>query len=636
MSELKISRHFIARTLGVILLSGFILLPLAGCDLAKNDLKMDRSSDLEFQDYRDAMAQRLPEAHPANEDDGTIPDLKSYMATPSDKLKPMPLVSVSVNESVPLKDVLYEMADQAGYDMQLDPRITGSIIFVAKNRPFDEAIDRLAKSAGLRYKFDGDSVRVELDTPYHKIYKINYLNYIRKNASSINTDVSVVSGEGTDTGSNFKAEATSEADFWTEITTNLTQIVGTNVNTSALRSAKTPKISAVSETPAPVEPVLLSANGEMSGGQGGKSGTSPTVQPPEAVLRVEPLPVEDGAEGEDGDKLSSEDARFSVNKSAGVISVYAPERVQTEVANYLEIVRKSVTSQVLIEAKVLEVGLADEYSAGIDWSAVDLFSGELNFGTNATGDAVETVATLAPPLVPEADPLTSFVASYTGNDFNLAIQAMQRFGTVRALASPRLTVMNNQSAVLNVAKNQVYFEIDADKEEATADNPVPDITFNTDIKTVPEGVLINVQPSIDLDNNTISMSIRPTVTRILEYVVDPTLAVILEGTAASDIQNRVPVVNVQEFDSVLQVNNGQAVVMGGLIQDRTDSVQNGVPVMSEIPLVGNLFKSHTDKVQKTELVVFLKATIVEGSNTIHDTDKDLYRSFSQDRRPFDL
>jgi general secretion pathway protein D len=289
-----------------------------------------------------------------------------------------------------------------------------------------------------------------------------------------------------------------------------------------------------------------------------------------------------------------------------------------------------VTAQVLIEAKVLEVGLTDEFAAGIDWSAVDIFSNKnpLSLGADTVGGSI------APAFDPVSDPLLSGFVAYTSSDFNLAVQALQRFGTVRALASPRLTVLNNQSAVLNVARNQVYFEIEVDTSQTDAGTTV-DIDSN--IRNVPEGVLINVQPSIDLDNETISMAVRPTVTRITSFVNDPGVAfAVADADLLVPIVSPVPNVNVQEFDSVIQMNNGQPIVMGGLIQDRTDSEQNSVPVLGELPIIGGAFRNQVDKVLKTELVVFLKATIVEGGNNIHTTDKDLYREFSQDRRPLDM
>jgi general secretion pathway protein D len=161
---------------------------------------------------------------------------------------------------------------------------------------------------------------------------------------------------------------------------------------------------------------------------------------------------------------------------------------------------------------------------------------------------------------------------------------------------------------------------------------------DSDIRNVPEGVLINVQPSINLEEQTVSMALRPTITNVESFTPDPAVAfaaATLEGAGANIVSN-IPVVNVQEFDSVINVNSGQAIVMGGLMQDRTESKENGVPIASEIPLVGSLFKSHSDRVHKTELVVFLKATILSGKGNIHSTDKELYKTFSGDRRPLDM
>ena len=133
------------------------------------------------------------------------------------------------------------------------------------------------------------------------------------------------------------------------------------------------------------------------------------------------------------------------------------------------------------------------------------------------------------------------------------------------------------------------------------------------------------------------MAVRPTVTRITDFVDDPSVQYVTAKNNITGVSSRVPVVNVQEMDSVVKMNSGQAIIMGGLMQDRTDSQQNGVPVLSEVPVFGGLFRNQLDKVRKTELVVFLKATIIDGeTGTVHQTDKDLYNKFSGDRRPLDL
>ncbi len=602
----------------ILITTAVLTLPaLAGCELTQNYLKHDRENHFEPQDYRDALAPRQAELDKGS-DLGKIPELKPYVAQPDLNYKPMPLVSVSVNQTIPLRDVLYEITQQAGYDAEIDPRITGSIIFSAKNRPLDMVVEHIADIAGLRYRFDDDILRVELDTPYHETYKINYLALTRTNSSSINNDISVVSGEGSDTGSSFSAQNESVLDFWSELEDNLTQIVESNRDSDRLATSRDPRVTVAEANPAPVQPVVMDENGDLS-----DTGPNVQVQAPAAVLNVNSLPMEDDS----GFADSGEDpfaARFSVNRQAGLVSVFAPERLQKEVASYLKEVKKSVTSQVLIEAKVLEVSLNDSYAAGIDWSQVDidLFGGTggFGFGTGGAGGLVRAV-------IDGEGPATG-TASYSKGGFDGAVDALSVFGTVQALASPRVTVLNNQSAALNVAQNVVYFEIDV--ETTTSETGIV-TTFDTDAKTVPEGVLINVQPAIDLDLQRVAMAIRPTITSITGFTNDPN-----PELADAGVESPVPNVNVQEFDSVIQINDGQTVVLGGLIQDRVESRREALPVLGEAPIFGAMFRRQNDTIEKTELVVFLKATIVDGNETIHNTDKDLYRTFSSDRRPLKL
>ncbi len=593
---------------------------LSGCDLTRNQLKTDRAGHMEFQDYRDAMATRLPlqeEQAAAMDDDEGIPALKSYVAQPSENLRPMPLVSISVNQTVPLKDVLFELAKQAEYDVELDPRIRGAIIFTARNRPFDVVVKRIADIAGLRYSFEDDILRVELDKPYSKTYKIDYLNYVRSTSSSIRNDIAVVTGSGTNTGSGFQAASESESDFWAELTANLEQILGVKVARGTLLTEEDPQVTVVEQNPAPVEPTVVETEGED-----GEIEATVEVQPPEAVLQVNALPPTTNQNNNSGNRDEDEDAAsFSVNRQGGIISVNASERQHKEVAEYLKILKRAVTSQVLIEAKVLEVSLTDEYNTGIDWSefslsgkaAVDILLPQQNFFEGGAAGGIGTTLTVG------------------GNEVNAVISALSQFGTVRALASPRLTVLNNQSAALNVAQNLVYFEIDI---ETTDTETGTRTEVDSEIRNVPEGVLINVQPSINLDDRTIAMAIRPTITNVEEFESDP--GVELQAAAVgADITSDVPIVQVQEFDSVISMNSGQAVIMGGLMQDRQRTSQQAVPIISDLPLLGNAFRSHVDEISKTELIVFLKATIIEGTN-IHNTDRELYRMFSSDRRPLDL
>lgn len=658
-------------------------LPMSACDLAKNYTKMDRSTNSEFQDYRDAMAAReIPGADAAANANG-IPDVEAYVADGSQSMKSAPLVSLSINQSIPLREALFELAKQADFDIELDPRISGSIIFTARNRPLDEVIGRICEVSGLRYKIADNTIRIEIDSPYSKTYKIDYLNFVRKNASTMTTDVSITSSGDAQSGggSKFSIDSKSEGDFWAELDLNLKQILASNASASYLKTDEDPTISLTSSNPVtppvpPIDGAALSETAPQAGTDDYVSSpvsipqtstapsdstltpstsvlpTSATATPPAAttttttttsssttpaadptatpqplssqpatpaqstVLKVESLPTSFSGGNAKGANDVAFTPAFSINKQAGIISVYANERLQKQVATYLADLRRSATSQVLIEAKVLEVSLSDEFASGINWNLLD-----------RVGDFSVTSSTAIPALDPSST--SSFTFGFAGDDLSTFVSALSRFGTVHALASPRLSVLNNQSAVLNVARNQVYFEIDVTTTPAATTGGQPTTTYDTTAKTVPEGVMINVLPSIDLDRRTISMQVRPTITKIEEFVDDPVI-----GLNGGTVPSRIPVMNVQEADSVLNMKDKQMMVMGGLLQDSSKSAQDGIPVASEVPVLGALFRNQGDNISKKELVVFIKATILDNaSDSIHQTDKDLYRVFSQDRRP---
>lgn len=661
-------------------------LPMSACDLANNFTKIDRSTNSELQDYRDAMAPREIPGADASANSNGIPEVEAYVADGSQSMKSAPLVSLSINQSIPLREALFELAKQADFDIELDPRISGSIIFTARNRPLDEVIDRICEVSGLRYKIDDNTIRIELDSPYSKTYKIDFLNFIRKNESTMTTDVAISSDGDAKSGggSKFAIVSKSEGDFWAELDLNLKQILASNASPSYLKTNEDPTISLTSSNPVtppvpPIDGAALSETAPQAGTEEFVSSpvsipqatapsdatltpsatvvapstpeTTPVVAPTttttttttsssasaadanaapqslsakpvapaqEPVLKVESLPTTFSGGNAKGANDIAFTPAFSINKQAGIISVYANERLQKQVANYLADLRRAATSQVLIEAKVLEVTLSDEFAAGINWGLMDRI-----------GDF--DIATIAP--IPSLSPVASTDAGLTfgfaGDDLSTFVSALSRFGTVHALASPRLSVLNNQSAVLNVARNQVYFEIDVTTTPSSVSGGSPTTTYDTTAKTVPEGVMINVLPSIDLERRTISMQVRPTITKIEDFVDDPVI-----GLNGGTVPSRIPVMNVQEADSVLNMKDKQMMVMGGLLQDTSKSTQEGVPVAGEVPVLGALFRNQGDKISKKELVVFIKATILDNAgDSIHQTDKDLYRVFSQDRRP---
>jgi len=301
------------------------------------------------------------------------------------------------------------------------------------------------------------------------------------------------------------------------------------------------------------------------------------------------------------------------------------------VAEYLDKLHRISTAQVLIESKILEVELFDEYASGINWQSLQ--GDGINIGNIGTFGV-----DLSRQVLSSLGPVNGVVATLeSANNVQLAIEAISRFGTTRALSSPRVTVMNNQSAVLNVVENRVFFDLDVTVlpgEDGARDT----ITVDSNINSVPEGVLIKVIPSINLKSGEITLMLRPTVTRVVGSIADPGVAIALlsansdNSSVLDDVNNLIPQLAVQEMDTVVKVHSGDIAVMGGLMQDRREKLENGVPVMKDIPIVGNLFKSNTDQLKKSELVVFIKATII-NNDSVNSHDKTFYKNFSNALNP---
>lgn len=562
-----------------------------------NIMKQDRAVDYDRDDYRRALAPRPLAEQSATA--GGVPDFAPVIAETPDDILPQPLVSISVNQTIPLRDILFELAEQADVDLELDPNIRGSIIFTARERPFDQVVDRICNLASLRYTYDDNVLRVELDESYNKTYHVDYLSMIREFNSDVQSSISVLSGDGANSGSTNSIKSTNSNDLWAELETNITQIL-TNSGRAKGLAQTTRNIAMPDAIPTVTTAQLL---------QNPSGNVSVAGSPGEGVFNEEDAATE--AEQDSGEVES-----YSINKQAGLVSVYANQKQHKLIKKYLDQMRAALTTQVLIEAKILEVSLDDEFSAGIDWET--LFSGDLSISSGFPRVDFTQAAS------------GSATVGITGSDFNLLADFVQRFGNVHTLSSPRLTVMNNQSALLNVAENQVFFELDISRTPSTVVGVPDTIEVDSEIRNVPEGVIISVHPSIDMQTSEITLNLRPSITRVIDTVQEP-------AAASLGVDNFVPVLAVRELDSIVKMKSNEIIVMGGLMQDQSQGVQTGVPILSELPgALGGLFRNQRDQIKKTEMVILLRATIINNGPRPDSVDKDMFDKFSGDRRPFPL
>lgn len=601
---------------------------LTACDNAETYTKIDRAGDLGIGEFKKGLEGNSAATDMfANEEYRGVPQMMSLSGEDgrtSNITGNIPVVSVSVNRMVSVRDILFDLADQAEFDLILDPAIDGSIIYTARNKPFDQVIAEIADLSGLKYEFKGRNLRIEIDRPYMKRYHVSYLNMTRGYDSTVTNSVQVGSSDGN--GSTYALTSSSEGDFWLDLSANLAQIMGLSERFNyVLRTTGDPDLEVIAvsnapATPASAAPATDTAVDPTGATTDGAAPADATAEDTTAAADAGAAPADATATAAADSGTSDEEelASFIVNRLAGLVTVYGTERQHRMVEAYLDDIERSVSTQVLIEAKVLEVQLTDEYSNGIDWSTVF---------RDTLGITDFSFTAAAPQLVPAQT--GAFTFAIQGADIDLAVEALSRFGTVRALASPRLTVLNNQSASLNVARNRVFFQLEIDQ---TTEEGVTTTDVTSSINTVPEGIIINVLPAVNLVKNEVMMSVRPSITRVDQTVNDPAVAFL----NVPGIESEIPVVDVREIDTVVKMRSGEVAVIGGLMQDRAASQQEGVPVAAEIPLLGALFRNQGDRIEKYELVVLLRAVVLDGRSNVHPTDKMLYQSMGADRRPFKM
>lgn len=468
------------------------------------------------------------------------------------------LVSLTSTDQLPVKDALMELAHQTKAGLVIDPSITGTVMLQAHDQRFIDVLKSLCAMTKLRYRVEGTIVYVEPDKPYLKTYNIQFLNLIRDNESKISIATDVFSSmQGIDGKS---GQGTSEVD----------------------------------------------------------NGSNTLLKGKTKVNFWEELEMNLGVILGDGDEGRSS---YSLHKQAGILSLKATSQVHEKMERYLELLADNIAAQVLIEAKIVEVSLSDEYQSGINWHSV-----KSGFNLNAPLGAVVTPGAFDSTVSPTRD---VFSIGAAGRSLTAIASLLSRFGTVRTLSNPRITVLNNQPAVLKVATNQVFFQVDYNRQVGNDNHPETE-RASSRIQTVPIGLVMLVQPSINRETGKITLNIRPTISRVTSFKEDPAIGILTNNTRTSQI----PEIQVREIDSVLHVGTGEVIVMGGLMEERSDNTTSGIPDAKNVPLFGALLKSKTDNRTVTELVILLRVTILEsGEDSLSPADERVYTTFAEDPRP---
>ncbi|WP_296892921.1 pilus (MSHA type) biogenesis protein MshL [Thiobacillus sp.] len=507
---------------------------------------------------------------------------------------PVPTYTVVVND-VPVKDLLFSIARDTQYNIDLYPGISGNVSLNAVQEPLPAILDRIARQADLRYEMNGRTVSIMPDTPYVKTYTVNYVNVARNTTSSVGVAAQIAStggGIGTGTGNTSASTSTgnsstttvasqSNNDLWTVLADNIrTMLAGTRAVTQS-NEERAARLEA--EKAERAERVSQAEAASKAGAGAANLFTAAFANQPAGDGKYD----------------------VAVNPVAGTVTVLGTSRQQELVQQYLDRVMQSAQRQVLIEATIVEVTLKDQYRAGIDWSKA--LQGATGWTINTVGGGTNALAGALSPFIQ---------ATYTNtgnNGFTAAIDLLESFGKTKVLSSPKLMALNNQTALLKVVDNLVYFSVQSQQGTlSSTGTPLQPATFTTTAHTVPVGVVMSVLPQIN-ENGMVSLTVRPTISRKVGFVDDPNPDLAKEG-----VKNSIPIIQVREMESLLQVRSGQTVVLGGLIQDDSNNARDGVPGLSRPEGIGAIFGQHERMNNQTELVIFLRPTVV--SNPTLDND----------------
>ncbi|ABM17850.1 pilus (MSHA type) biogenesis protein MshL [Marinobacter nauticus] len=293
--------------------------------------------------------------------------------------------------------------------------------------------------------------------------------------------------------------------------------------------------------------------------------------------------------------VGGDNGQVVVNPGAGLVMVRAGADDLRLVENYLRKTELIMQRQVVLEAKILEVGLNEGYQQGIDWNDVQSSAGRADYFTSQSlgGQQIRT---------PDIGGL--FSATVSAGDFTGLIELLGQQGNVQILSSPRISTVNNQKAVIKVGTDE-FFVTDIDFDDNNSAVTATDST-STSVELTPffSGISLDVTPQI-AEDGAITLHVHPSVSEVADQEKVITIG-------ERDVTLPLARSTVRETDSVIRAESGQIVVIGGLIQNSSEDNNSAVPFFSEIPLLGELFKQRNFESRKSELVILLRPVVANA------------------------
>ncbi|MDD2932379.1 MAG: pilus (MSHA type) biogenesis protein MshL [Methylotenera sp.] len=492
-----------------------------------------------------------------------------------------------VINNAPANQVLMGIVSGTRYSMLIHPDVTGSISVNLKDVTVFEALDSLRDLYGYEYKVDGSRIFIESPAMQTRVFQVNYIVGQRKGTSDTRvTSGSVSGGNNSQSG---QQSGTSTSSTSSGSANNRTALVSTSIATTSNNDFW--------------KDLTDSLNG-IVGTENGR--------------------------------------RVIVNLQSGVIVVRAMPSEVRNVEAFLRLMQVSIERQVILEAKILNVQLNDLSQSGVNWSVfgssgrntgiVGSLNANTQLATSGNGNLISgDLGASAGNLIANSATATTalgaslFAVALQGANFAALLQFLETQGDVQVLSSPRIATINNQKAVLKVGTDEFFVTGVSSSTTAStgATTTVPEVTLQPFFS----GITLDVTPQIDKDDNII-LHMHPSISQVTTV----NKQVNLGGTSG---QLNLPLAssNVSETDSIVRTRDGHVIAIGGLMTESSISTKSKVPGLGDIKGIGAAFRQRGSTNTKSELVILLKATVVQGQDSWNNDMLSTQQRVNEIRRP---
>lgn len=522
---------------------------------------------------------------------------------------PADVFSVSVH-NVPVRDLLFVVARDARLNLDVHPDLSGTVSINAIDQTITQILDRAAMQVDMRYELEGRNLFVMPDSPVLRHYRVDYPNVAREARSSVSASTSIggaAGGGGASGGaaggnnSSSSLSNTSNNRFWQTLTDNVRDLLRETdkvvpEGADAAATASQPRLPTVQ---APAVPATPGASATPGG-----------------------LPTAAATPAQPGTRFR-EAASVIANPETGVLSVRATYRQHLRIREFMDRVMASAGRQVLIEATIVEVNLSDDYQQGINWT---LFRRDLPLLQVGPAGSVLPSGVPISGIIPSMAALTPTYTSSSGlTQLSAAIRLLESFGNAKVLSSPKVSALNNQAALLKVTQDLVYFTLNV-TTSSVGTGSATTTTVTSTPNTVSVGLVMSVMPQVG-ENDQVTLILRPTLSSVVSYVEDPAVAINMaqyraSGATIPEVSSKIPQIQTRELESIIKVRSGDTAVLGGLMREEFSGSTDQVPGLGNVPTLGELFKYKKRNNNKSELVIFLRPTVVTDASLAGD-----HRSF---------